>query len=157
MQWYVVRTNMESDDACHSALSGAGYKVYSARYWDKRHVLRLLFPHYLFVQAVEDWRPIYRVRGVRRLLMSGLEPGRVDDDIIQYFRSLQVDGVIQLPRRAARFTPGQKVVATKGMFKDQVGLYEGMSQYDRERVLFSLLGKSVVIDFNRLEDLQPVD
>ena len=152
--WYVVRTNQHGDDACHSALSGAGFMVYSARYHDKRKALRLLFPHYLFVKAVHNWRQIYRVEGVKRLLMSGAEPGRINDDIIDYFRSQQVDGVIQLPRRQQRFKPGQRLMAMTGPFQNQIGLYQGMSPRDREIVLFSLFGKSVPMEFNRLEDLQ---
>lgn len=154
MSWYVVRTNL-CDDACHSALVAAGFQVYSPRYYDRRHSLRLIFPHYLFVYAVSFWRRLYGVEGVKRVLMSGPEPGRVEDTAIDYFRSLHdAFGAIHLPRKQTRFKPGQRIMAMAGPFKDQIGLYQGMSARDREIVLFSLFGKSIPVEFNREEDLQ---
>jgi transcriptional antiterminator RfaH len=52
------------------------------------------------------------------------------------------DGLIKLaPLRT--FRPGEPVRITGGVFADQLGLYEGMADQERVRILLDLLGRKV--------------
>ena len=64
------------------------------------------------------------------------------DDIIDAIRGREVDGLIVLPR-APRLKPGQQVKVLRGAFEGKIGIYEGMSGLDLERILLDLLGRKV--------------
>ena len=74
--------------------------------------------------------------------MSGEVPAHMADDIIDAIRGREVDGLIVLPR-APRLKPGQQVKVLRGAFEGKIGIYEGMSGLDRERILLDLLGRKV--------------
>ena len=76
--------------------------------------------------------------------MSGEAPAHMADDIIDAIRGREIDGLVTLPR-APRLKPGQKVRVVRGSFEGLVGIYDGMSGIDRERILLDLLGRKVQV------------
>jgi transcription antitermination factor NusG len=88
-----------------------------------------LFPGYLFVSIVDQWRCLLSTYGVINVIRSGDRPAVVRPDEIERIKANESrDGVIQLP--LTRFQPGERVRVrvTRGAFVD---LYAGMSARDR--------------------------
>jgi len=83
---------------------------------------------------------------VTRLLMSGDQPAQLPEDVVTQIRKREHNGLVKLPTR--QFKKGQKVRILRGSFQDCIGLYEGMSGKDRERVLLELLGQAVPVELS---------
>lgn len=110
-----------------------------------------LFPNYLFVEANVAWRELFRLRGLRRLLMSGDAPVVVDLDDFRhrcdrrgFFQGWEKD----------RFRKGQTVTATRGAFAGVEGKYDHADDKS-ETALFEFLGVERQITF-RHGDLKAV-
>jgi transcription antitermination factor NusG len=147
MPWFVATAKRDELDVAHYALQIAGNECYLPRYRDKRGMSRPMFSNYIFIKAVHQWRELNFVRGVSRVLMDGDEPGRVADGVVVYFRALQADGMVVLPKKGERFKLNDRVVILRGPFKEQVGLYRGMSVDERLRVLFMFLAGELTVEF----------
>jgi len=76
---------------------------------------------------------------VAAVIMSGGEPARLGDHIVDEIRSRERGGAVQLPRR-----PGLKlsdqVRVVVGVFRDHLGVYAGMKPRQRVEILLQLLG-----------------
>ena len=69
--------------------------------------------------------------------MDGAIPAKVPDAVIAETRSREREGVIEL---LPKLRPGDRVRVLRGPFRDQRGIYAGMSGRDRVAVLLRLLG-----------------
>ena len=105
----------------------------------KIEVRPMLFPGYLFLTVETQWYAARWSIGVIGLIMNGLTPARVPDDVIAELRGRERNGVIDLPKREA-FKAGDKVKILKGPFADHLGLYQGQRPHERVLVLLALLG-----------------
>ena len=77
--------------------------------------------------------------GVIGLIMDGIRPARVADQIIDDLRKRERNGLIELPKRPGP-KPGDQVRILQGPFAGQLGLYAGMRAHERVLVLLALLG-----------------
>jgi transcriptional antiterminator RfaH len=77
--------------------------------------------------------------GVIGLIMDGIWPARVADQIIDDLRKRERNGLIELSNRPG-LKPGNQVRILQGPFAGHLGLYAGMRSHERVPVLLALLG-----------------
>jgi transcriptional antiterminator RfaH len=142
--WWVIQVEAQREPMVRLLLMRHGFETYLPRI-KLRSRISLLFPTYLFVRVAERFYPILWTPHVIRVLMSGDKPAYLKEEIITSIRKREVGGFVKLPI-PRRLKPGQKVQIINGSFQGQIGLYEGMSGRDRERVLLELLGRQVPIE-----------
>jgi transcriptional antiterminator RfaH len=97
-----------------------------------------LFPGYAFVLIQLQWSAARWCPGVVRLIMDGLQPARVADEVIEAIRVRERNGAVVLPRNGLK--PGNKVRLLAGPFSGHCAVYAGMSGLERVAVLLHLLG-----------------
>jgi transcriptional antiterminator RfaH len=152
-RWYVVQTQPNAEGKAVAHLGRQGFVTYFPRYMKRRrharrvdHVGAALFPRYLFVSidvASQRWRSIYSTVGVSQLVGSGDMPTPVSDAIVETLRQREdAAGFIQLEHKPP-FHVGDKVRVLDGMFRDCLGLYDGMPDRERVAILLDLLGRKV--------------
>jgi len=154
-QWYVVQSQPHAEAKAAAHLIRQAFEIYLPRYLKRRrHARRIenvqvpLFPRYLFVRidtTTQRWRCIHSTVGVSRLVCNGEAPTPVSDQVIASLRAREgADGLVRLePRR--RFAPGERVRILDGVLASCLGLYDGMADADRVRVLLDLLGRKVPV------------
>lgn len=154
-RWYVVQTRPHAEVKAARNLERQGFVTYLPRYLKRRRHARRseiiaapLFPRYLFVAAdlaAQRWRAIHSTFGVSQLVCHGNAPVAVRESILQDFWHQQDDnGFIHL-ESAPRFSPGDKVRVSDGVFSTCFGLFEGMSDTQRVAILLDLLGRKVKV------------
>jgi transcription antitermination factor NusG len=154
--WAVVQTEAQREPITRLLLMRLGFETYAPRIRIKQRTA-LLFPTYVFVRVVDRWYPIVWTAHVVRVLMSGDKPAQLKDAIMADIRKREVGGFVKLPAQR-RLKPGQKVSIIAGSFLGQIGLYQGSSSRDRERVLLELLGQKVPVELpsKHVAPLDPV-
>jgi len=100
---------------------------------------RWLFPRYIFVWVTHQWHQLFNTIGVSRVLLNGELPARLPDHFVPTMRTQERNGFIVLPKH--RFKIGQEVHVASGLFRGAKGLYQGMTQHQREIVLIGSLGR----------------
>jgi transcriptional antiterminator RfaH len=151
--WHVVQAHVHAEAKAQMHLARQGFGTYLPRYLKRRrHARRTetvaapLYPCYLFVTfnpAVHRWRSILSTLGVARLVCNGDVPAAIDNAIINGLKSREnAQGFIELVRRA-QFASGDKVRVREGVFRDCLGLFEGMCDRERVAILLDLLGRKV--------------
>jgi transcriptional antiterminator RfaH len=143
--WWVVQTEVNFEHVARLLLMRLGFVTYAPRIKIRDRVA-WLFPTYLFVGAREQFYPILWTNRVVRLLMAGDQPASVKGEIVAHIRKREVGGFVKLPLPNRQLKPGQRVRVINGAFQGQIGLYEGQSGRDRERVLLELLGQAVPVE-----------
>jgi transcriptional antiterminator RfaH len=98
-----------------------------------------LFPGYCFLTVEAQWYAARWSIGVIGLIMDGVRPARVADQIIDELRKRERNGLIELPMRPG-LKPGDQVRILQGPFAGHLGLYAGMCAHERVLVLLALLG-----------------
>jgi transcription antitermination factor NusG len=124
---------------------------------DRKLRIAPLFPGYIFVRVVDQWYPIAWTIGVIRILMAGDHPARMPEKAMEEIRSREGrDGFVKLvqPRTLKK---GVRVRVLSGQFQGHIGLYDGMSAKERERVLLDLLGRSVRVELARGDRIEALD
>ena len=148
--WTVAQTESQRERVAADHLERGGFEVYLPRIKNRKKKIEPLFPCYLFVRIIDRWHAINATVGILRVLTCCDHPARVTDEIINELRAREnPHGFVRLPKPK----PGKHVRILRGSFADHVGVYEGASGKDRERVLLALLGRMVVVDV-RPADLQ---
>jgi transcription antitermination factor NusG len=144
--WAVVQTETQREHAVRLLLMRAAYETYLPRIKIRSRIAPL-FPSYLFVRLVDQrWYPVMWTPHVTRLLMAGDQPAQLPEDVVTHIRKREHNGFVKLPNVSRQLRKGQKVKVIRGSFEGHVGLYEGMSGKDRERVLLELLGQAVAVE-----------
>jgi transcriptional antiterminator RfaH len=140
--WTVAQTETQRERVAADHLGRRGFEVYLPRIKVRKQI-EPLFPGYLFVRIVDRWHVINGTIGVLRVLTNCEHPARLPDDVLDEIRSRENPaGFIRLPKPK----PGRHVRIVRGTFADHVGIYEGASGKDRERVLLALLGRMVPVE-----------
>jgi transcriptional antiterminator RfaH len=150
--WYVAFTQPNSEERAAAHLQNQDYQTYLPRYLKRRRFGRSsnhaapLFPRYVFVGmdiGRQRWRSVNGTVGVSYLICRGDRPICIPEEILSALAAREDDsGLVRLlPARS--FRAGQRVRVTEGLFADQLGLYEGMTDGDRARILLDLLGRKV--------------
>lgn len=156
--WTVAQTESQREHVAARALKISGFDTYLPEIKMKRRgewLTQPLFPSYIFVRVVNGWHGIVWGIGVVRVLMAGEQPARLADSVIAQIQDRESrDGFIRLSRR--RPLIGTKVRVLSGQFRGHIGLYDGMTARDRERVLLDLLGRSVPVELAQTDQIEPV-
>lgn len=151
--WICIQTKMSEDFLAASHIRRqTNRECYIPVWFNKRTDRRQnLFPGYIFLDigGERNWKFVNGTRGVTRVLLLASSkddpdpiPMRVPADEIAALKVREnKNGVIDLSR--VRFEEGQHVVGRVGSFDGVHGIVEGMSDSDRIRVLFTILGRSV--------------
>jgi len=151
--WAVVQTEAQREHAVRLLLMRAGFETYLPR-TRVRNRITPLFAGYVFVRLTRwRWYFVMWTPHVVRLLMSGDQPAQLAEEIVNQIRKREHNGLVRLPIR--RLRKGEKVRILRGNFEGHIGLYEGMSGKDRERVLLELLGQHVPVELPG-KDIAPV-
>ena len=156
--WYVAHTHVHAEAKAAFHLARQGFATYLPRYRKKRrHARRVdtvaasLFPRYLFVSfdpGVHLWRSIHSTIGVSHLVCNGDMPALVPSNIVADLRACEDEqGFVHL-QQGPRFAPGDRIRVVDGAFDACLGLYEGMADNDRVRILLDLLGRKVRVSLD---------
>jgi transcriptional antiterminator RfaH len=150
--WLVCRTEPRKEHWAVENIKRQGLTYYLPICCElDRGTLResLLFPGYVFVKAPKRrWASVASTYGILDVVMVGTNPAWLEDTVVDALQASQNEaGVVMLPDRpTARFAKGQKVKLRSGPFLGYIGIYEGSTRSDRERVLLSLLGRVTPLD-----------
>jgi transcription antitermination factor NusG len=99
-----------------------------------------LFPGYIFVESVTEWRALVRSPGVTGVISDGDGPLTIPGCVIEELKArAQADGLFVLPK-AERFVPGQKLAYTHSGSEWPV-IFEGMSGFERCAVLMKIFNR----------------
>jgi transcription antitermination factor NusG len=153
MTWAVVQTEAQREHVVRLLLMRIQHETYLPRIKVRGRIVPL-FPNYVFVRCVaRQWYPILWTPHVIRLLMAGDRPAQLSEEVVSQIRKREHNGIVKLPSR--QFRKGQKVQITRGSFKGYIGLYEGISGKDRQRILLELLGQTVPVELSE-KDIAPL-
>jgi transcriptional antiterminator RfaH len=152
-RWYVAFTQSNCEMRAAKHLQNQGFPAYVPRFLKRRRQARRidtfaapLFPRYVFVGLDVErqrWRSVNGTVGVSHLICHGDRPTPLDEAIVHSVAMREgEDGLVRLALTYS-FQPGQAVRVTDGLFADQLGLYEGMADRERVRILLNLLGRKV--------------
>jgi transcriptional antiterminator RfaH len=108
----------------------------------------LLFPNYTFVLIRLQWHNARWSPGVVRLVMDGLRPARVPDDVISEIRSRERNGLIELVKPHG-LKSGMRVRVLDGPLREQIGLLAALRPHERVLVLLQLLGGQQRVELAR--------
>jgi len=156
--WAVAQTESQRESTAAQHLAKSGFTVYLPRLKIRRHGLVRtppLFPTYLFVRVIDRWWSIAWTIGVLDVLMSGDHPARLADNAIDEIKRREVKGYVQLPK-LSKLKKGDQVRVVSGRFQGQIGLYDGMTVKDRERVLLDLLGRMTPVELAKGDAIEPL-
>src|SRR5262245_57457015 len=106
--WAVARLEPHREQLALRCLGLAGYETYFPRLREHRisHGRRIevrppLFPGYCFLTVEAQWYAARWSIGVIGLIMDGVRPARVADQIIDDLRKRERNGLIELSKRPA--------------------------------------------------------
>jgi len=141
--------------ALHCLNKVAGYEIYNPqlreqrrRYGRKIMGVYQLFPAYVFVLIVSGWWNARWSPGVVRLVMDGLVPARVPENVIAEIRGRERNGFVELPKSRG-FMPGMRVKVLQGPLREQIGLLAALRPHERVLVLLQLLGGQQRVELAR--------
>jgi transcriptional antiterminator RfaH len=153
--WAVARLEPHREQLALRCLGLAGYETYFPRLREHRisHGRRIeirppLFPGYCFLTVEAQWYAARWSIGVIGLIMDGIRPARVADQIIDDLRKRERNGLIELPKRPA-LQPDDQVRILQGPFAGHLGLYAGQRAHERVLVLLALLGGQQRVELAR--------
>lgn len=152
-RWVVVQTEANRERWAAENVARQGCEFYLPRIEIMKGATRLvrpLFSRYLFVHIINgQWRFLTGTFGVTGIVSvsSNGKPGTIADKYIEELRAREdADGVVRLPTPIG-LQKGQLVRVRAGLLEGHTGLYEGMDEKGREKVLMSILGQKTVILF----------
>jgi transcriptional antiterminator RfaH len=160
MNWYLVHTKPRQEGIALENLQRQGYACYlpvlpveKVRKGQMVLVEEPLFPRYLFIQLgvgleSKSWSPIRSTLGVSTLVRFGMEPAKVDSELIDALRAHESE-IKQSPQKL--FEVGQKVVVTHGPFAGVEGIFQMRDGQQRVMVLIELMSKSVPLKVDLTE------
>lgn len=158
--WIVAKTEPKKEKFVADNIERQGHEFYLPRIKRRisvKHIrLEPLFPSYIFCNIEESWRFLSGTFGVLYILMFGGKPGRIEDEFIENLRAQEDEhGFVQLPEMEddPPFDIGQPLRLRSGPFLGYIGLYDGQSARDRERVLLEIMGRTVPV-YAKREDLE---
>jgi transcriptional antiterminator RfaH len=121
--WTVAQLQPQRDRLALHCLGLAGFETYQPRlreYRRERQTVSALFPGYAFVAIELQWHAARWCPGVVRLVMDGLQPARVPDDVIEEIRGRERNGAVELPKRVVRY--GDRVKILSGPFRGHLAI-----------------------------------
>jgi transcriptional antiterminator RfaH len=153
--WAVAQIVPQRERIALNMLARANFETYAPRLREwrpmrggrQRQCESALFPGYVFLHIQLQWHAARWCPGVRRLVMNGLHPAKVSDDVVAEIRGRERGGVIEIARRQLK--AGDRVKILSGPFRDHLAIYSGMSGAQRVMVLLQILGGATRISLAR--------
>jgi len=153
MNWYVVHTNVNKEELAERHLTHQNFVTYLPKYKKivsharkVSTVVKPLFPRYIFVKMdlyKQRWVAINSTYGVNSLVTMQDEPIKVAQDIISKIKSQEdSDGITDI-YSFQNFKEGDVVNIREGIFSGKKGLFVGLADDNRVKILFNLLGKEI--------------
>jgi len=145
--WCCARTELRGEDKARHFLETQWLCSYvplvrsqRVRHGRRSEKIEPLFPSYIFI-SIQDgrWWSARWCVGVLAVIMSGDQPTRVCDSIVDEIRQREVRGAVELPE-APGMTPGDRVRVLAWPFQGRLGLFAGMKPHARVEVLLAWLG-----------------
>jgi len=144
--WAVTQLVPHRTSLALHMLAQQNFTVYAPKVRERRiirghktEVLSALFPGYAFVLITLQWHAARWCPGVVRLVMDGMQPAKVPDEVIRQIRDRERNGAIELPRRVLK--RGDRVRILAGPFRGHLAVYAGMRAHERITVLLEMLGR----------------
>lgn len=142
--WAVVQTVTNRENFVAERVGECGFEIFMPRTRMRvngSHRVVALFPGYLFVRIIDQWRMVTKTLGVLRLIMNGEQPAACPDDEIDKIKAQTMrNGLVRLPPIPAPLAIGQSVRIESGLFQGFEAIYEGMSARDRQIVMLDMFG-----------------
>jgi transcriptional antiterminator RfaH len=144
--WACAQLEANRERLALHCLELGGYQVYMPRLRVKRVTptrktsmqAPALFPGYAFVLIDLQWHAARWSPGVIRLVLDGLRPARVPDQVIAELKGRECGGLVELPAKPA-LKPGDAIRIVRGPFAGFSGLYADMRPHERVLVLLCWL------------------
>lgn len=149
--WAVARTLVNREPVAARLLMAAGFEIFAPK-----TKAGPLFPGYLFVRIVDQWRVVDRTVGVLMLVKFGDAPARCPDaEIAKLQGQINADGLIRLAARPPEPIRRKISIGAKVRIAGLNAIYAGMTARERQRVLIQLLGRQVSVELrpNRFHEL----
>jgi transcriptional antiterminator RfaH len=134
-----------------------GYETYYPRLRDRR--IRFgrmienrpaLFPGYAFVLIQLQWHTAKWSPGTIGLIMDGIGPARVPDNVIEEIRRREIDGLIELAQPPA-LKRGVRVQILRGPFTGHLAIFADMKPRARVDILLQILGGEQRVELARTD------
>jgi transcriptional antiterminator RfaH len=144
--WACVRVEPRREAVAQHFLKLAGYEVYIPYVREQRirrsrrvEVVSPLFPAYGFLMVNGQWHSARWSIGVSALIMDGVAPAKVPDQVIDEIRGREVRGAVELAQPPG-MKVGDRVRVLGGPLVGFAGLYAGQAPHERVAVLLAVLG-----------------
>jgi transcriptional antiterminator RfaH len=161
--WCCTRLESNREGVAQHFLRLAGFETYFPRIREQRvrrhrrvEVVSPLFPAYAFVLITLQWHAARWAPGTLGLIMNGVAPARVPDNVIDEIRRREIRGAVELPQPLG-FKHGDRVKILSGPFGGHLALYAGMRAHERIEVLLSFLGSQQRVTIPRDAVAAPTD
>jgi transcriptional antiterminator RfaH len=131
MDWYLVRSKTRQECLAEANLHRWGVESFcpqirqtKLKRGKKQAVITPLFPSYLFSRFDfgRDYRKVTYAHGVADVVMFGMTPAKVDEEIIEGIRAKMEEGFIRL--NPSSLTSGDAVRIQEGPFKGLLAVFE---------------------------------
>jgi len=144
MNWYAIYTKPKAEDTVSEKLGQAGIDIFNPKLRVKKYlrnqyrdVIEPLFPCYLFARFESDkylWMITY-TRGIKKVVGSNNRPWPVADEIIDFIRGHERDGIITM--RYENIIEGDTVRIADGPLAGLTGIFKKIVN-GTERVILLL-------------------
>lgn len=156
-RWYAVHTLPFAEKRARAQLENQQFRTFlPQRHKTIRHARKLstiiapFFPRYLFVVldlSRQQWRSVNGTFGVANLVMAGDLPCPVPAGIVEsMLAGADADGVLRLQ---PELKIGAPVRVAAGPFSEQLGIFDGLDDRGRIRVLLDILGRKVPVRLSK--------
>jgi transcription antitermination factor NusG len=152
--WTVIRTHPQAESLAIRAIEALGYRGYLPVCMAGREKPRAvpLFPRYAFVLIPprQPWTPVRYSPGVDQLLMNGMRPAYVPEDVIELLQASD-DARLAVPPVGAYWRPGDACRVLHGAGYDLDGVVRGIrgARADVGVMMFGEL-RNIDVDVQRL-------
>ena len=117
-------------------------------------MIKPLFPRYIFVKidlAIQYWTVINSIYGVKNIITMNEKPTFLSSEIIKQFKfNENFEGFIDIMPFSDRKI-GDEIKIIEGVFAGKLGIFNGLTDDNRVKVLFNLLGKEMTLSLMPLE------
>jgi transcriptional antiterminator RfaH len=144
--WCACRLQVHREALALHCLELTGYTTFYPRLRDQRirHGRKVvltpaLFPGYAFILIQLQWHPARWAPGTLGLIMDGVGPAKVPDNVIAEIRGRETNGLIELARPPS-LRRGARVRILRGPFTGHLAIFADMKPRERVEILLQLLG-----------------
>ena len=153
--WYVIYTHAGKELYSANELRKQDFKIYiptirklvrHSRYI--KNVLRPFFPRYIFINLnleTQEWRKINYTRGVVKLISTNEKPVMISELVINELKLLEDDKGFIDQLSLSNYKKGEELEIINGPFKGIYGIFDGLSDNLRVKVLLNFMGRTINI------------